>query len=67
MTLTTLGTSLVALVAVVSAALAGATIWLLLADPLAVAGALHDGTVTPLFDVLARAVAEALRGLLSFL
>ena len=67
MTFSGLSVSLVGTVAVVSALLAGATIWLLLTDPITVAGALHDGTVTPLVRELARAVADALRGLLSFL
>lgn len=67
MTLTTIGTSLVGLIAILSALLAGATIWLLLTDPITVAGALHDGTVTPLVRELAQALAGALRGLLSFL
>ena len=67
MTFTTIGTSLVAVIAIVSAVIAGATIWLLLSDPATVAGALHDGTVTPLVGALAQAVVDALRSLLSFL
>ncbi len=67
MTLSTFGTTLVALIAVACAVLAGTTIWLLLSDPLAVASALRDGTVTPLVDELTRAIVEALRSLLSFL
>ena len=67
MTFTTIGTSLVAVIAIASAVLAGATIWLLLSDPATVAGALHDGTVTPLVSALTRAVVDAIRSLLSFL
>jgi len=67
MTFSGFSASLVGTVAVVSALVAGATIWLLLTDPITVAGALHNGTVTPLVRELARAVADALRGLLSFL
>jgi hypothetical protein len=67
MTLTTIGTSLVGLVAAVCTVVAGATIWLLLSDPITVAGALHEGTVTPLVGVLAQTIIGALRGLLSFL
>ena len=67
MTFTTIGTSLVAVIAIVSAVIAGATIWLLLSDPATVAGALHDGTVTPLVSEFAQAVVDALRSLLSFL
>ncbi len=67
MTLSTVGTGLIATIALVCVLLAGATIWLLLADPLTVAGALHDGTVTPLVNELTQAIADALRTLLSFL
>ena len=67
MTITTIGSGLVAAAAVVSAALAGAMIWLLLADPITVAGALHDGSVTPLVRELAQAAVDAIRALLNLL
>jgi hypothetical protein len=67
MTITTVGTGLVAVTAAVSAALAGAMIWLLLADPITVAGALHDGSVTPLVRELAQAAVDAIRALLNLL
>jgi hypothetical protein len=67
MKFTAVGASLVAAVAITSALLAGATIWLLLTDPITVAGALSDGTVTPLVRELARAFVDAVRGLLALL
>jgi hypothetical protein len=67
MTFTTVGTSLVATLAAVSALLAGMVIWLLLTDPTTVVGALHDGTMTPLVREIAKAVVEAIRSLLRFL
>ena len=60
-------TSVAVVIGALAAIVAGATIWLLLTDPITVAGALHDGTVRPLVRELARAVVEAIRGLLSFL
>jgi hypothetical protein len=67
MTITTIGTGLVGATAIVSAALAGTMIWLLLADPITVAGALHDGTVAPLFREFAQAAVGAIRALLNLL
>jgi len=59
--------SLIGLVALLSAVLAGATIWLLLTDPVTVAGAFQEGEISPLVSVLARAFAEALESLLAYL
>ncbi|MBE3071760.1 MAG: hypothetical protein IMZ67_02190 [Acidobacteria bacterium] len=67
MKFTAVGASLVAVVAVASALLAGATIWLLLTDPITVASSLHDGNVTPFVRALARAFVDACRGLLALL
>jgi len=67
MNISSLGMSLAAVIALTCALLAGTTIWLLLTDPITVTGALHDGTVTPLVGELARAVIDAVRGLLAFL
>jgi len=59
--------SLFALVAVVSAVLAVATIWLVLTDPVTVADAVGRGDVTPLVKELADVIAQALQGLLRYL
>jgi len=59
--------SLFALVAVVSAILAVATIWLVLTDPVTVADAVSRGNVTPLVKELADVIAQALQGLLRYL
>ncbi len=67
MTLTSLSTSLVGVTALAAVVLAGATIWLLLTDPLTVASAVQDRSLTPLVRELAQAIAEALRGLLRYL
>jgi hypothetical protein len=59
--------SLVGLVGLQSIVLAGATIWLLLTDPVTVAESVDTGEVTPLVTTLAARIFEALRGLLRFL
>ncbi len=59
--------SLIGVVALVAATLAGATIWLLLTDPVTVADAVKDGEVTPVVRALAGVLYEAFRGLLKFL
>lgn len=61
------GVSLFSMVAVVSAVLAGATIWLLLTDPVTVADAVNEGAVTPFVKQLASVLYEALSGLLKYL
>jgi hypothetical protein len=67
MSLAGMSVSLFALVAVVSAVLAVATIWLVLTDPVTVADAVGRGTVTPLVRELADVIAQALQGLLRYL
>jgi hypothetical protein len=59
--------SLVGLAAVIAATLAGATIWLLLTDPVTVADAVNEGHVTPLVQALAGALFDMVRGLLKWL
>jgi hypothetical protein len=59
--------SLFSLVAVVSIALAGATIWLFLTNPVTVANAINEGDVTPLVRNLAQVIFQALSGLLKYL
>jgi hypothetical protein len=59
--------SLFGAVAVISAILATATIWLVLTDPVTVANSVNQGDVSPLVRQLASAVYEALKGLLKYL
>ena len=59
--------SLFGAVAVISAILAAATIWLFLTDPVTVATAVNDGEITPLVRDLAQVLLDALRGLLRYL
>ncbi len=59
--------SLFGVVAVVSAVLAGATIWLLLTDPVTVADAVNEGGVSPLVKQLAQVLYTAFQGLLKYL
>jgi hypothetical protein len=67
MSLAGMSVSLFALVAVASAVLAVATIWLVLTDPATVADAVSQGNVTPLVRELADVIAQALQGLLRYL
>lgn len=59
--------SLVSIVGVLALIIAGATIWLLLTDPVTVAESVDSGEVTPLVSTLASRILEALRGLLKYL
>jgi hypothetical protein len=67
MRLQRLSVSLFGLIAVVSVLLAGATVWLLLTNPVTVANAVNEGEVSPLVRELAQALFNALRGLLKYL
>ena len=55
------------LVAILAAVIAGAAIWLLLTDPVAVATSVDEGQITPLIRQLAEVLLSALAGLLDFL
>ena len=63
MSLTGTSVSLMAVVASISAILAVAIIWLMLTDPVGMAGALGDGQVTPLVKELANVILVALQKL----
>lgn len=67
MTWTRMSISLTGAAAVVSTLLATSTVWLLLTSPATVAGALDQGTVTPVVRELASAIIDAIQGLLSYL
>jgi multidrug resistance efflux pump len=62
-----LSLSLFGVVGVLAATLAGATIWLLLTDPVTVADAVAEGEVSPLVQALAGVVYDALKDLLKYL
>jgi hypothetical protein len=60
-------TSLGVVVGMVSAIVAGATIWLVVTDPVTVASAIEGGEVSPLVRRLAEVLYNALSGLLAYL
>lgn len=66
-TIGSLSFSLVGIVGVLAVVIAGATIWLLLTDPVTVAESVDSGEVSPIVRSLATTIFEALRGLLKYL
>jgi hypothetical protein len=60
-------TSIGVLIGIAAAVIAGATIWLMVTDPVTVANALDDGEVSPLVLKLAEVIYGALAGLLEYL
>ena len=67
MRLQRVGMTLFGAIAVLSAVLAAATIWLFLTDPVTVANAVNDGEVSSLVRDLAEVLFKALSGLLKYL
>ncbi len=59
--------SIAGVIGVVAVTVAGATIWLLLTDPVSVADAVSEQDVTPLVRELAAILYEAIRRLLGYL
>ncbi len=59
--------SVAGLVAILAAVVAGATIWLLLTDPVTVATSIEDGEISPLVRQLAQVLYNAVAGLLAYL
>ena len=59
--------SVVGIVGLLAMVIAGATIWLVLTDPVTVAESVDSGEVSPLVRSLAATIFEALRGLLRYL
>lgn len=55
------------LIGVAAAVMAGATIWLLVTDPVTVVTALDEGEVSPLVIALAEVIYNAVAGLLAYL
>ncbi|MGE5243265.1 MAG: hypothetical protein ACM3SQ_03450 [Betaproteobacteria bacterium] len=62
-----LSISLFGFIAIVSAVLAAATIWLFLTNPVTVANAVNEGEVSPFIRQLAVVLLGALGGLLRYL
>jgi hypothetical protein len=60
-------TSVGVLIGAVAAVIAGATIWLLVTDPVTVANAVEDGQISPLARRLAEVIYNAISGLLAYL
>ena len=60
-------TSVGVLIGVVAAVIAGATIWLLVTDPVTVASAIEDGEISPLARRLAEVLYSAIANLLAYL
>jgi hypothetical protein len=60
-------TSVAIVIGIVAAIVAGATIWLLLSDPIAVLNAVDEGQISPLVRQLADIIYKALSGLLDYL
>ena len=67
MRLARFGLSVFGAAAVLAAVLAGATIWLLLTDPVTMADIVTEGDITPLVKELALVLYDALVGLLRYL
>lgn len=60
-------TSLGVVIGIASAVVAGATIWLVVTDPVTVASAIENGEVSPLVKRLAEVLYDAIAGLLAYL
>jgi len=59
--------SLVGIVGLFAAVIAGATVWLLLTDPVTVAESMDSGEVSPLVQSLAGSIYDAIVRLLKYL
>ncbi len=60
-------TSVAVLLGIGAAVVAGATIWLVLTDPVTLANAVESGEISPLVRRLAQVIYDALAGLLDYL
>lgn len=61
------GLSFVAMIGLFAATIAGATIWLLIYDPVTVSDAVAKGDVTPIVQAIGSALMDALKGLFKYL
>ncbi len=55
------------MIGVLAATIAGATIWLLITDPVTVSDAVSKGDVAPIVQALGSAIFDALKGLFKYL
>ena len=62
-----LSLSLAAVIGLLATAMAGATVWLLVTQPVTVADAVATGEVSPIMRALAGALYEALAGIVKYL
>ena len=60
-------TSVGVLIGVVAAIIAGATVWLLVTEPVTIANAIDEGAISPLARRLAEVLYNAIGGLLAYL
>ena len=67
MTLARWSVSLVAVIGLMAATIAGAAIWLIVSDPVSVANAVSAGDVTPIMQAIGAVIFDALKGLLKYL
>ena len=59
--------SLVAVIGLLAATIAGAAIWLIVSDPVSVANAVSTGDVTPIMRAIGAVIFDALKGLFKYL
>ena len=59
--------SLVAIIGVFAATVAGAIVWLLFTDPVTVANSVSSGEVGPVVQAIGTVIVNALRGLFKYL
>jgi flagellar basal body-associated protein FliL len=59
--------SLVAIIGVFAATVAGAIVWLLFTDPVTVANSVSSGDVAPVVQAIGAVIVNALRGLFKYL
>lgn len=62
-----LSLSLAAIIGLIATTLAGATIWLLVTQPVTVADAVATGEVSPVMKAIAGALYDALAGIVKYL
>ncbi len=67
MRLRNVGFGVIGALVALGAVAAGATVWLLLTNPVTIANAVNDGEISPFMEDLARVIFDALRGLLRYL
>ena len=60
-------TSVGVLIGIVAAVIAGATVWLLVTEPVTIANAIDEGEISPLARRLAEVLYNAIAGLLAYL